>query len=80
MKSRALKDDLLGAVRECLRLEERPSLSDNFFELGGDSLSAVEIMERVESTHLVQFPLEVLFSTGDLQAVYDSCLTQTGVP
>lgn len=47
--------------------------NDNFFTLGGDSLSAVELMEKVEGGLGIEFPLDVLFLDGNLNAIIDEC-------
>ncbi len=47
---------------------------DNFFSLGGDSLSAVELMEKVESGLEIEFPLDVLLTNGDFSALVAACL------
>ena len=46
---------------------------DNFFALGGDSLSAVELMERVEAELGIEFPLQTLFSSGRIGDVVEEC-------
>ncbi|MFF9011060.1 acyl carrier protein [Streptomyces goshikiensis] len=46
---------------------------DNFFALGGDSLSAVELMEKVEGALGIEFPLDILFLDGNLNAIVEEC-------
>ena len=47
---------------------------DNFFDSGGDSLSAVEMMEGVESVYNIEFPLEILFSSGRFDDLVSECV------
>lgn len=46
----------------------------SFFELGGNSLSAVMLMESLESKLGIEFPLPVLFLDGRLSAVIEACV------
>jgi acyl carrier protein len=52
---------------------DRVSVQDNFFALGGDSLAAVELMESVESEFGIEFPLDVLFASGEVGQVIAEC-------
>jgi len=49
---------------------------DTFFSLGGDSLTAIEVMESVESALGIEFPLEVLFGEGTFSAVVGECASR----
>jgi acyl carrier protein len=55
-------------------LGETGSVSQgNFFEQGGSSLSAVDLMARVEESLRIEFPLELLFSDRSLPEIVDEC-------
>lgn len=41
----------------------------NFFEAGGDSLIALEVASRYEEQSGREFPLELMFETGDIDDV-----------
>jgi acyl carrier protein len=49
------------------------SPDDTFFGLGGDSLSAIEVMERVETALGIEFPLDTLFTIGTFSVVAGEC-------
>jgi acyl carrier protein len=49
---------------------------DTFFGLGGDSLSAIEVMESVETALGIEFPLDVLFGEGTFAAVVHECASR----
>jgi acyl carrier protein len=47
---------------------------ENFFAGGGDSVSAVELMERVESELGIEFPLQTLFLDGRFGQLVADCI------
>jgi amino acid adenylation domain-containing protein len=49
-------------VAELLELPAPAGVTDNFFLLGGQSLTAIELMERIRSAYSVDLPLKTLFS------------------
>lgn len=53
---------------------DRAHDDDNFFALGGDSLAAMELMERVESDLVIEFPLRTLLTDGRLSALVAACV------
>jgi acyl carrier protein len=66
---------LSSAWCEVLGLEEvTPDL--NFFALGGNSLSAIRLVERVESELGIEIALEVLFMGEDFTALLEHCELQ----
>ncbi|WP_329004054.1 acyl carrier protein [Kribbella sp. NBC_00709] len=46
---------------------------DNFFEAGGDSLTAVELVERLETRLGQPIPVDSLFLDGTFGALLKSC-------
>ncbi|MEW1890331.1 phosphopantetheine-binding protein [Streptomyces sp. NBC_00523] len=58
---------------EVLRLD-RCGPDDDFFALGGNSLSAVQLIDRVEAALSITFPMSALFLDGRLSAVTEACL------
>ncbi|NNN01437.1 MAG: hypothetical protein HKL86_06370 [Acidimicrobiaceae bacterium] len=67
-----VRDCVIRSWCEILECETATS-EDNFFTGGGDSLLAIELMEAVESELHIQFPLEVLFTSGRLGDLVTSC-------
>jgi acyl carrier protein len=58
----------------CLLLEvDQVHDGDNFFEAGGDSLTAVELVERLETILQRKIPVDALFIEGTFGAVLASC-------
>ncbi|MEV6414733.1 NTP transferase domain-containing protein [Kribbella sp. NPDC051718] len=58
----------------CLLLEvDEVRDGDNFFEAGGDSLTAVELVERLETVLQRKIPVDALFIEGTFGAVLASC-------
>lgn len=56
-----LLDGRAGAAHEKLRTPHAPELfTGNFFELGGDSLTAVQMLARIETRFRVRIPLATL--------------------
>ena len=47
---------------------------DDFFDLGGTSLTAMELIERLERALNYSIPLEALFVEGTLASLTRSCL------
>lgn len=62
--------EVLGTASACLE--------DNFFAQGGDSYMALNLKARLEQSLKVEFPLDVLYIDGTLQAVVDACTTAAG--
>lgn len=60
------------AWRDSLRVDTIVA-QDTFFSLGGDSLTAIEVMESVETALGIEFPLDVLFGDGTFAAVVAEC-------
>ena len=55
-----------------LNLPDGPPAPD-FFQAGGTSLTALQLMERIESELGIEFPLETLFLDGALSSVIEEC-------
>lgn len=47
--------------------------ASNFFDAGGNSLAALELIERIESALNIDFPLEILYRTGEIADVISEC-------
>ncbi|MEU1476213.1 acyl carrier protein [Streptomyces sp. NPDC001668] len=67
--------EVRGTVEEAwsAALGKGSSGEEDFFTLGGTSLSAVELMTRVESSLGIEFPVELLFSSRALSEIVDEC-------
>lgn len=60
-------NDVLGS-------DGSPASQDpDFFEAGGDSFAVIEFASRVKDEIGIEFPLEVIFTSGSLAAVIDEC-------
>lgn len=72
-----VRDLVLSSLSEILG-QDSISPDDNFFAIGGDSLSAVELMERVESELGIDFPLAELFESNSIREFVAVCAGQVG--
>ena len=65
-------EEMLAVIwAEVLRLE-RVGVQDNFFELGGDSLSAVQVVSRVNQSTNVGLALSMLFEHPTVEGLADA--------
>jgi acyl carrier protein len=75
MSNGEIQDSLRTSWVEVLELLDDSGLP-NFFDAGGDSLSAIELMEKVEEALEIEFPLEALFASGDFAVVLEECTSR----
>jgi acyl carrier protein len=62
------------AAEWCAVLEvDQAHDDDDFFALGGNSMHAVRLVEGIESSLDIEFPLDVLFLDGSFKAVVEAC-------
>ncbi|MFC6978840.1 phosphopantetheine-binding protein [Microbulbifer taiwanensis] len=65
---------LVAIWSEVLKLDpENVGVNDNFFELGGQSLSAIQVVSKVQSQLGIKVSLKALFSANTIVRVSEVC-------
>lgn len=52
-------------------------IEDDFFELGGDSLTAVQVINKLRETFQTELPIEAILNTGTIAKLSESVQTTT---
>lgn len=74
--SKNIESTVITALRDIIG-DPTIETADNFFAVGGDSLSAVELMERVEGELSIEFPLDAVFASETIAQVVEACIART---
>jgi len=62
-------EERLQQIWKEILLLERVAINDNFFDIGGHSLSAVQMMYKIETTFGVHLPLSILFHESTIEQI-----------
>ena len=72
---RSESEELIANIwRDVLRIED-VSVNDNFFALGGHSLSAIQIVSRLQESVNIEVPLRILFDNPTVAALRETIET-----